>query len=195
MFIRMLSTMVAGRLALPLSLAGALGVLTAASPLNDASPPETPPASIQAASQIAPRQPQSARDRDTEAAIRDILEFRQHQGSLLEGTTLEQLAGAPPGSTNSDWADVEFANALRQVAATAAQEETAETPDDNSVTGQPVAAQSPGSHTDAQLIEALRTASRLLDSKAHDLESLQHYRKADRLRALARRLRLEARKT
>lgn len=195
MFMRMLSTMVAGRLALALSLAGALGVLTAPSPLNDASPPETPTAAIQAASRIARHQPQSARDRDTEAAIRDILEFRQRQGSLLEGTTLEQLAGAPPGSSNSDWADVEFANALRQVAATAAKDEIAETPEDNAVTGQPAATQSSGSHTDAQLNEALRTASRLLDSKAHDLESRQQYRKADRLRALARRLRLEARRT
>ncbi len=161
---------------------------------------ETAPPIAQASVPAADGMPQAQ-----EAAIREILEFRQQHQDLFHGTLLQDMALSE--------ADEEFRQALQDVVRrqhpqpTDGTEPTAVSPRTQAceaaylehITEQRQVAcqqdeQPSSGPTDAVLVSALRQACRQLDDKANELEDFQLYAAADQLRALSSDLRRQARK-
>ncbi len=119
--------------------------------------------------------------RPDERVLQSILAIRREQGGLFDGTLLEELA-APT-------AEEDFLNALRGVAANAPPLVRPV----QAIRPLPAPERSNLGASDSQLAQTLRLASRQLDGKAADLEDSCHYKQADQLRSLARKLRKQAR--
>ena len=118
-----------------------------------------------------------------EAAFDEIQSIRRQIGAVLEGTSLQATATSKPSE--------DFAATLRQVAGSSATDPEPNDALDRGPTLQGDNAPSP--FTSESLVPSLRHAARELEAKAETLENVRDYRRADRLRALARRLRREAR--
>lgn len=132
------------------------------------SPPASAPLPADRAG-LSPAQPLSPDD------VRDLVELRQRQGSVLGGSLLDDRALGASG------ADAEgFARSLQQRASGRAEttDSPRETEDDDPV---------------VHLAEQLQSASRLLREHVATLEEEGQFEEADRLRRLVRRLRREAR--
>jgi hypothetical protein len=207
MFYPVRSATVPSRFGAALSVGGILAFFAAAAPLDESVVPATTPQHVTSAGEtpqkFAPDTP-APLGPEEQAAIREILELRRRQGSLLGGMGLSQVdpsAGdAVAKSQGED--EEEFARVLRRVVATAQAGHAVEgvipsqevpSLDDTSRTSAGLD-QPDEPNADAQLIEVLRAAARQLDSRAADLEGTNHFRDADRLRSLSTRLRREARR-
>lgn len=132
-------------------------------------------------------------------AIQEILGFRALEGDVLEGTSFAETA--------SDSAQ-QFADVLQDVVRKSQARQTDPVPSASKgpvlphrlcdTRLAPSLPQLPGTGTgpraDAQLTTSLRDVAELLDDQANTRERLARYAEADRLRRLARRLRLEARR-
>jgi hypothetical protein len=128
--------------------------------------------------------PNRASQISQEAALVEMQSIRRQIGGVLEGTSLQV---GPTAATPND----EFTNLLREASANVASDWA---PIEVQDLGSPFLVDpAPAPPVSEGLVPSLRDAARQLEWRAEMFEVGRDYRRADRLRALARRLRREAR--